>query len=66
MNIICPYASTALFAVGSLGIPATQYAPFAFFQWACWALAIILPMFGLTIVTKEKIAARSKKRIVSS
>lgn len=62
MSSLCPYAATALFVADSLGVSSPlEYVPYAYWLWLCWALGILLPMFGLTIVTKEKVEARSKK-----
>lgn len=59
--VMCPWASSAAYYVGVFGIPTMAYFPYSFLNIITIILACVLPLCGLTLVTKEKVARKNKK-----
>lgn len=53
--VMVPWASSAVFFSGALGVATLDYMPYAFLNYITVILGALLPLFGFTIFTKEKV-----------
>ena len=57
--VLCPWASSAVYYVGVFGVPVMEYFPYSFLNIITVIMGCALPFAGLTLVTKEKVAAKN-------
>lgn len=60
--VLCPWASSAVYYVGVFGVPVMEYFPYSFLNIITVIMGCALPFAGLTLVTKEKVAAKNQKK----
>ena len=51
--VLCPWASSAVYYVGVFGVPVMAYFPYSFLNILTVVMGCLLPLCGLTLVTKE-------------
>ena len=61
VSSICPYAATAMYNYATLGVAPLEYLPYLYFNISNILLGMILPLLGLTIVTKASVDAKREK-----
>lgn len=59
--VLCPWASSAAYYAGVFGVPTLVYLPYSFLNILTIILGCVLPLCGLTLITKEKVAEKRKK-----
>lgn len=59
--VLCPWASSAVYYVGVFGVPVMAYFPYSFLNILTVIMGCVLPLCGLTLVTKEMVLAKNKK-----
>ncbi len=53
-SALIPWTTCATFAAPILGVPTTQYAPWAFFNWMNPLISIVMTYLGIFVLYKEK------------
>lgn len=59
---VIPWSTAGVYFTGALGVATAVYAPYVFLNYITSVLGILLPLFGLTLMTKEKTAAKLAKK----